>query len=245
MAYNRFSEEDDKTIKENYPTMRRDICKLFPDRTPASVMARVNKLGLKLGKETDWTPEEDRILRENYFTMATDVQKLLPNRSLGAITVRASKLHLKTYNSWTRDEDLILRKNNLEYNDDLLELLDRDKSSILLRIQQLQKKAAEHIVYPLNVYIAVYGDHKGYDLVYRFFEDKLEDIYTKIKSSTKHPEMADKVVSVLTMYYKEQMDIEDIASEMNITPSIAKQLQDKGITILKRVLPERKKNKGV
>lgn len=242
MGYKYFTEEEDAIIRENYPKMRKDICKLFPERSAGSVLARAKKLGLRTGgKETKWTTEEDQILKDNYPTMGDKVKTLLPHRSANAIAVRVSKLHLNTVSSWTREEDSILREANLAYSDDLLfKLPDRKKKDIERRISYLQKKASKNVEYPLNVFIRIYGTYNGYDNVYSYFEDRLQSIYTELANNPKYPEMGSKVSSVLIMYFKEHMDLGDIAFEMKISDKEVKDLLTRGIIILKRILLKKK-----
>lgn len=237
MAYRFFTEEEDKIIIDNYPTMRRNVCKLLPDRSEGSVMGRARALGFKLGNQNCWSEEEELILRKNYPIMGDNVKDLLPNRSIRSIRQHAYSLNIRHPNSWNVEEDRVLRNNNLEFSNTLLQLLpNRSENDIRSRIEQIRKSMNAKITYPLNVYIRIFGTYKGYDRCYRSFEHNLDVAYSIIKKSKLDPNLIDKVLKALDLYFKQYLEIEDIAYELNISNDRVKFLIDRGVEALKRIL---------
>jgi len=82
-------------LKEFYSKIRvKDLAKMFPNRTKATIVAKALSLGLPSAKL--WQPEENNILRK-YFTKASlkELLKLLPKRSRLAILAQGERLGLK------------------------------------------------------------------------------------------------------------------------------------------------------
>lgn len=241
MPYKFFTKEEDKIIIENYPTMRREVCKLLPDRSAGSVMGRARALGFKLGSPNYWSEEEEAILREHYPTMGENIKDLLPNRSVRAIKQRAYQMHIYYLASWSAEEDRILRDNNLMYSDNLLELLpNKDENSIRSRIEDIRKNINAKITYPLNLYIRIYDTYKGYDIRYKAFEHNIDIAYSIIRKSKLDPNLADKVLKALDLYFKEYLEFEDIAYELNISSKQAELFVERGVLALKRIFIKKK-----
>ncbi len=103
-----WSHEELAILKENYPTMGSDVCKLLPHRTRSAciAMAKQNELSQKI---IAWTAEETEILRDNYPSMGTNVAVLLPGRTKYACRNKARELNLYTNGTrWSSEEDSIL-----------------------------------------------------------------------------------------------------------------------------------------
>lgn len=90
-----WSKKEVSLLKEYYPKIQvKNLIKMFPCRTKATIAAKAMSLGLASAKL--WQPEENDILRK-YFTEASTekLQKLLPKRSKSAILAQGERLNLK------------------------------------------------------------------------------------------------------------------------------------------------------
>lgn len=82
-------------LKKHYPKLRvKDLAKMFPKRTKATIVAKALSLGLPSAKL--WQPGENDILCK-YFAEGTvkELMKLLPKRSELAILAQGERLGLK------------------------------------------------------------------------------------------------------------------------------------------------------
>ena len=115
----RWTDEEDKILREFYPTEGSGVHKRLPDRGPKDCGARGRLLGLSFeGKSRGWTEEEDRLLREYYSVGGSALVAERISRSRAAITKRALFLGLSAPRSggngapaWTADELSILLNN--------------------------------------------------------------------------------------------------------------------------------------
>lgn len=94
--HQKWTKEEDETLKANYPTMGIAVAKLFPTRTEKSIKIRVVRLGLyKKGAYEKWSAAEDTLLRESWATASKEeLAVLFPGRTYGACSKRASSLGL-------------------------------------------------------------------------------------------------------------------------------------------------------
>ena len=123
---NKWTEEEDKIIIDNYPTMGRDVYKLLPGRSKNSCCYRASLLGCSYNK-SKWSEEEDKILKKFYPSMGTKVCELLPNKNYNSCRnrVKLLKLRYKKYNTnkWTEEEIQILRDNYSKIGGSIYKLL--------------------------------------------------------------------------------------------------------------------------
>ncbi|MBU1292326.1 hypothetical protein KKH07_02535 [Patescibacteria group bacterium] len=82
-------------LKKYYPKLRvKDLAKMFPNRTKATIAIKALSLGLLSAKL--WQPEENNILYKNFAeTSEEKLTKLLPKRSWLAILAQGERLNLK------------------------------------------------------------------------------------------------------------------------------------------------------
>jgi len=93
--YKYWSYKEISLLKKYYPKLRvKDLVKMFPNRTKATIVAKALSLDLPSAKL--WQPEENNILRR-YFAEASmeELMKLLPKRSWPAILAQGERLALK------------------------------------------------------------------------------------------------------------------------------------------------------
>ena len=121
---NCWTEEEDRILRENYPTLGGDVCELLPGRSKQSCCARASMFGIEFCANR-WSEEEIQILRDNYPKMGSDVCELIPGRSALACKCKANKLGLIVVDDsyWTEEEDNIIRDNYLNIGGDICELL--------------------------------------------------------------------------------------------------------------------------
>jgi hypothetical protein len=81
----------------------------------------------------------------------------------------------------------------------------------------------------------IYDTYKGYDTHYMAFEYNLDKAYSIIKGLKLDPSLICKILKSLDLYFKEYLEFEDIAYEMNISGEQAKALVEYGIRLLKRI----------
>ena len=104
----KWTEEEDNILREHYPTMRKKVADLLPERTEAACAIRAAHL--KIAAHGPWTEQEDEVLREIYPDIGDEVSKYLPNRSRNACRKRAAELQIPhVHGTWTKSEDDILR----------------------------------------------------------------------------------------------------------------------------------------
>lgn len=240
--YRYFTEEEDTIIIANFAAMQRSVCTLLPDRSPDSVMARARLLGLTLTTHArSWSDEEDDILKKYYPKMGFGVLALLPNRTKGGVQSRVKTLKIRRITDWTREEDRIIKDHNFELSKELLKALPkRTKSAVAARAQFLANKHRSEIQYPLNVYMTICGTYVGYDKIYPEFETAVDNIIKAAENNKINPDIGVKIAKVLELTYKEYMDTEDVAYEMDITPEQAKDLLDRGIKLMRHFLLKKK-----
>jgi len=244
--YKFFTKEEDQLILDNYQTMGSRITDLFPNRSKASVMGRANKLGVHISKTvSDWTNEEEDILRKHYPKIGVKVIDMLPNRSEYAIKNRASVLKIKGPSAWTKEEDYQIRKHNMEISKELMELLPgRSEGAIRIRIKQLQtakltsnKDKYTYMSYPLNIYILVFGTHKGYDKIYPEFDSIItKHLDAIIKHNPDKIDYATKMVEAFDLRFKKHLPAYDISRELNISEDMVNKLCVQCINIFKRTM---------
>lgn len=93
--YKYWSLEEVSLLKKFYPKLRvKDLAKMFPNRTRATIV--VKALGLGLPSAKLWQPEENNILYKNFAeALEEKLLKLLPKRSWSAILAQGERLELK------------------------------------------------------------------------------------------------------------------------------------------------------
>lgn len=95
MQYKFWSQKELEILKKFYPQTRvKDLVKMFPNRTKATIATKA--LSLHLPSAKLWQPEENDILRK-YFTETSEEKllKFLPKRSWLAILAQGERLLLK------------------------------------------------------------------------------------------------------------------------------------------------------
>ena len=93
--YKRWSQKNISLLKKFYPKIRvKDLARMFPNRTKASIVMKALSLGLPSAKL--WQPKENNILHK-YFAEASseELRKFLPKRSWSAILARGERLGLR------------------------------------------------------------------------------------------------------------------------------------------------------
>ncbi len=93
--YKYWSYKEISLLKKFYPKLRvKELVKMFPNRTKATIAAKALSLGLPSAKL--WQPEENKVLRK-YFaeTSKEGLLELLPKRSWLAILAQGERLGLK------------------------------------------------------------------------------------------------------------------------------------------------------
>lgn len=213
MAYTYFTADEDQIIRNN---SLEKAAQLLPNRDKESIAARAKRLGVEVNRASRWAPEEDEILRREYQVSGEEgVKRYLPEKTTSSIIKRAKQLGLINDGGWTRDEDYLIFKSNFVYTKELkAKLPGRTSSEISGRCRVLSEKRNNKISYPLNLYISLYGTHRGYDKCYSSFENsirKVKDIVLERKTSPQY--LAFKAFS---MFYEEGMEHDFIARELEI-----------------------------
>lgn len=93
--YRYWSTKEISLLKKFYPQILvKDLAKMFPKRTKATIVAKALSLGLPSAKL--WQPKENNILRK-YFAEVSEEKllKFLPKRSWSAILAQGERLALK------------------------------------------------------------------------------------------------------------------------------------------------------
>jgi len=93
--YKYWSLKEISFLKKFYPKMRvKNLAKMFPNRTKATIVAKALSLGLPSAKL--WQPEENNTLRKHFAEASIEeLMKLLPKRSKLAILAQGERLGLK------------------------------------------------------------------------------------------------------------------------------------------------------
>ena len=93
--YKYWSPKEISLLKKYYPKLRvKDLAKMFPKRTKATIVAKALSLGLPSAKL--WQTEENNILYKNFAEATKEkLLKLLPKRSWTAILAQGERLGLK------------------------------------------------------------------------------------------------------------------------------------------------------
>lgn len=93
--YKYWSPKEISLLKELYPKLRvKDLAKIFPERTNATIVVKALSLGLPSAKL--WQSEENNILYKNFAEAPEGkLLKLLPKRSWLAILAQGERLNLK------------------------------------------------------------------------------------------------------------------------------------------------------
>lgn len=113
----------------------RELCRLLPGRTLASIVIMARKMGLRR-PEPFWLAEEIALLEKYYPTEGKSVVARLPNRSEESVKLKASELGIKftgdeKYRMWSEDErELLARNHELPFSQLCALFPDRSKSSV-------------------------------------------------------------------------------------------------------------------
>jgi len=93
--YKYWSPKEISLLKKYYPKLRvKDLAKMFPNRTKATIAIKALSLGLPSAKL--WQPEENNILYKNFAEASEEkLMKLLPKRSWLAILAQGERSNLK------------------------------------------------------------------------------------------------------------------------------------------------------
>jgi hypothetical protein len=125
-------EEDTEKLINNYGKVTlKELLKIFPNRTKASIYYKANQLGLRI--DNSWSKEEDDILISNKNLSCNQLRVLLPKRTCGAIQRRKNILGLceKQADDWTEEElDTLRNAPNMTYSELYAALPNRTKSGI-------------------------------------------------------------------------------------------------------------------
>lgn len=106
----KWTKEEDQILRENYPTMRKNVSQLLPGRSPAACCIRASNLKISIYSK-DWTEEEDNLFREKYPALGEKLFKMLPNHSALSCRAHVDELGLThTRGAWLESEDEILRE---------------------------------------------------------------------------------------------------------------------------------------
>jgi hypothetical protein len=89
---------------DNYTLPRTELQALFPQRSWAAIIQKINGLGL-VRKNKQWTYEEDEFMRFNYFSVPTHQIAQSLGRTIPSIIQRAIILNLKKSNSVYRNTE--------------------------------------------------------------------------------------------------------------------------------------------
>jgi len=153
-----WSQKEISLLEKFYPTTRvKDLAKLFPLRTKATIVAKALSLNLPSAKL--WQQRENKILKKYFYKLnVQELTKLLPGRSKVAI--------------WAQGERLGLKQN-------------RNRSRLQVN-ENFFKNWSKQMAYVLGFIVAdgciVKGTYKGYSDALKFGVNKRDaDILEKIK----------------------------------------------------------------
>lgn len=113
----------------------RELCRLLPGRTLASIVIMARKMGLRR-PEPFWLAEEIALLEKYNPTEGKSVVARLPNRSEESVKLKASELGIKftgdeKYRMWSEDErELLARNHELPFSQLCALFPERSKSSV-------------------------------------------------------------------------------------------------------------------
>ena len=104
----RWTESEDKFIRENYQSMAvPDIAKQLK-RSPKATRSRIERLGFRLAdlerNHQEWSQAELEIIKNNLEKAAREIQSELPDRSLNAIGNKRLFLGGRKYKGWHYDD---------------------------------------------------------------------------------------------------------------------------------------------
>lgn len=110
-----FTPEDEQKLVDYYNSLDgkkaniEDLLKLFPNRTPGSILNKAISLGIT-AKKYQWTKEKDELIKNLYPVMGNELLKQLPGVSKQQLQQRASKLKVKSpqYNKYATEEKINL-----------------------------------------------------------------------------------------------------------------------------------------
>ena len=130
-GHSSWTEDMDRILVENYPTMGGAVCKLIEGKTDVDCRLRASKLKIKYYKTPDkWSIDEDNILRTYYPEMGGKVCELLNNRDKGQCNRRAQLLGIKFKVIWTKEDEEIMRKYYPSLGTGVAEKLGKSRSSV-------------------------------------------------------------------------------------------------------------------
>lgn len=88
-----WSKEEEETLMSMYLADKNTLCEQFKGRTWVSILAKINRLGLKRNL---WTKEEEETLREIYSSADwKTIKQMLPGRTYRSISAKAERLGVK------------------------------------------------------------------------------------------------------------------------------------------------------
>lgn len=105
---NKWTSEEDTILKDYYPQIGIDVCKMLKNRTKSQIQNRAFYLNIKSTKV--WSEEELSILKEKYPQIGIQVKQYISNRSISSIYLKIRELGLKHVIQWTKHEKDILQK---------------------------------------------------------------------------------------------------------------------------------------
>ncbi len=92
--HRKWSEDEEKLLKEIYPIKRRKKVAKIMGRSLGSISAKVKMMGLKSGSPEDWTDYEIQLLKRLFPIKQTkEIAKML-GRTVNTVTYRAYTLSL-------------------------------------------------------------------------------------------------------------------------------------------------------
>ena len=106
-VHNKWTEEQIRFLKDNYPCMSVEKISRSVDHTIASVNTKLGHLGLT--KDPVWSQEEIDYLLDNWETTAYSVISKKINRSEAAIRGKCFELNLIKKDRWTEEEEKYLK----------------------------------------------------------------------------------------------------------------------------------------
>lgn len=107
---NRWTEDEDNIIKENYPKLGAlGTSKLLKRRSRSKITDRARKLGVRFSTHW-WSEEEDKVLQEFWVDNREKALDILKNRSFSKCQQRALKLRLLQDNYYWSDYEIKLLK---------------------------------------------------------------------------------------------------------------------------------------
>lgn len=108
-----WTEEEDKILRQWYPSEGKEVCKRLPSRTPLSCYGRAHILNIKRDNPYRWTKEQDDALRKYYPTEgAIGCSNRINGKGRGACVSRAKILGINynPFHNWGNYEESLLIK---------------------------------------------------------------------------------------------------------------------------------------